>query len=430
MDELALLGGPRAIEMPGPHFSWPRITSNVEAAVIRQLRSALSIYDRSGIVKEFEDTFASYHGRLYALTSNSGTSAIFSMYEGIGLKPGDEVICPVYTFFATVSPLMHTGAIPVFCDCLPDGNIDPRQLEALITPRTRAVVVTHMWGLPCDMPKIVDVCRRHRLRLLEDCSHAHGARVDGRLVGTFGDAAAWSLQAQKTVTGGEGGVMLTDDQEIYYRAMLQGHYNKRCLQEIASEHPLSEFSRTGFGLKLRAHPLALAIALEQFGHLEDWLAQREQFAAKISAALKEFPFLRLPDTSGKRHGWYAYVMQFEAERANGINVDMFFRAARAEGLVELDRPNSTRPLNHFPLFNEPSRALPRLYAKGSARTARSFPVAERFSEAALKLPVWSFEDESPIVDAYIAGLVKVARAVRDRPERLLRRESPASEARC
>ena len=419
MSQLAILGGNKTIEMKGPHFVWPRITKAVERAVVRQLHDTISIYNRSGVIKEFETTFANYHSRQYGVLANSGTNAIYSIYEGLSLGPGDQVICPIYTFFATVSPLMYTGATPIFCDCNPDGNINPAKIEDLITSRTKAVMVTHMWGIPCDMDEILSICRKHNLYLLEDCSHAHGAKVAGKLVGQFGQAAAWSLQGQKTITGGEGGIMLTDDSEIFYRALLQGHYNKRCKQEIPANHPLMEFSTTGFGLKFRAHPLAVAIAQEQFSHLNLWLQQRERYAAQMTHAFSQFPFFRMPQVSGKEPGWYAYVMQFDPSLANGISIDLFLEAVLAEGLVELDRPGSTGPLHHLPLFSEPEKVFPRLYPHAVPRTEQSFPEAERFYQNALKLPMWSFPEDQQIVDLYTEGIVKVALVVRDDPTRLL-----------
>ncbi|MEK7552339.1 MAG: DegT/DnrJ/EryC1/StrS family aminotransferase [Patescibacteria group bacterium] len=423
MNHLAIFGGPKTIETKGPHFVWPRITEDVEQAVVRQLHTTVSIYDRSGVIKEFETTFAAHHGRRYALLSNSGTNAIYSMYEGLGLGHGDEVICPVYTFFATVSPLMHTGATPVFCDCGRDGNINPAEIKTLITSRTKAVMVTHMWGLPCDMDAIVSICREHNLKLLEDCSHAHGAKVNGKLVGTFGDAAAWSFQAQKTITGGEGGIMLTDNKEVYYRALLQGHYNKRCKQEIPADNPFSAFSTTGFGLKFRAHPLAVAMAQEQFSHLDEWLLQRQIYAERMTVAFKPFPFLIVPEVSNKQPGWYAYVIQFDASHSYGIGVDLFTKAVLAEGLVELDRPRSTGMLHKLPLFVEPESVLPRLYPCPTEQKRQTFPMAEQFYENALKLPVWSFQDEEQMVNLYVDGIVKVASVVRDNPAILLASET-------
>lgn len=419
MSKLAIFEDTKTIKVKGSHFVWPRITKSMEEALVRQLHTTVSIYDRSGVFRDFEDTFANYHGRRFALLSNSGTNAIYSMYEGLGLGPFDEVICPVYTFFATVSPLMHTGAIPVFCDCGHDGNISAAEIERNITPRIKAVMVTHMWGMPCDMDVITSICRKHNLRLLEDCSHAHGAKVGGKLVGTFGDAAAWSLQAQKTITGGEGGIMLTDNEEVYYRALLQGHYNKRCKQEIPADHPLAVYNTTGFGLKFRAHPLAVAMAQEQFSNLEEWLVQRQRYAEMMTENFGQFPFLRTPQVFGKQHGWYAYVMQFDTSHANGVSIDLFTKAVLAEGLVELDRPRSTGTLHQLPLFTQPEKALPRLYPRQAEQRQQSFPVAEQFYKNALKLPVWSFPDDEQMVTLYIDGIVKVASVVRDNPELLL-----------
>src|SRR5258708_10478517 len=142
---LGIGGGPPAVTIPVPHFTWPVINPSTRQAILDQVQRDVSIYDRSGIFATFEDRFAKYHGRKRALVCSSGTSALFGAFEGLGLSPGDEVIVPAYTFFATVSPMMYLGAIPIFCDCDDDGNLDPRELEHLVTSKTKAVVVTHMW---------------------------------------------------------------------------------------------------------------------------------------------------------------------------------------------------------------------------------------------------------------------------------------------
>lgn len=415
---LALLGGTPIMTTKEGHYTWPRITPELEASVLKQLHESLSIYDRSGVFARFEQAFADYHGRHYALVENSGTSAIYGMYEGLALQAGDEVIVPAYTFFATASPLLHTGAIPVFCDCNQDGNINPDEVAAHITPRTRAVVVTHMWGLPCDMDAIVQICEQHGLILLEDCSHAHGALYKGKKAGTFGRAAAWSLQGQKIITGGEGGIMLTDDATLYHRALLQGHYNNRCRQEIPRDSELFEFALTGYGLKLRAHPLAIAIALQQFGHLDEWRQQKQDYAQQFIEALAPYPFLKMPRFSEKQPSWYAFIMQYDEDRANDIPLDVFHRALLAEGLTEVDRPGSTGPIYNLPLFTRPHIALPRLY-KTPFTQKEAFPCAESFYHRALKLPMWAFPDDQFIVNQYIQGIQKVCDVVLNCPESLL-----------
>lgn len=170
---------------------------------------------------------------------------------------------------------MHLGVKPIFVDASPEtGNIDSSKIARAITSKTKAIIVTHMWGVPCEMEEISDICRKNGIILLEgkhwlftcdmchgwihaliDCSHSHGASINGKKTGTFGDGAAWSIQGDKVLSGGEGGVSLTPYSEVYYRQLLHGHYNKRCKSEIPKDHPLQDFSITGAGLKNRAHPL-------------------------------------------------------------------------------------------------------------------------------------------------------------------------------
>ncbi len=415
MNALAINGGPMTINPTEARYIWPRITQEMRGIAISQMEGSLSIYDRSGIFKEFEEKFANYHGMPYALLSNSGTSAISSMFEGIGLCPGDEVICPAYTFFATVSPVMHTGAIPVLCDCDESGNIDPLEIERKITTRTKAVIVTHMWGIPCDMRTISNICKDKGVYLFEDCSHAHGASFAEQKVGSFGDASAWSLQGQKIVTGGEGGIMLTRNRDIHIRALLQGHYNKRCKQEIPKDHELYRYALTGLGLKFRAHPIAIAIASHQFNQLDDWIAQKQQFVDEITASLKRYPFLKMPSCENRQASWYALTMQFLPELANGVTINQFEKALHAEGLIEVDHPGSTGPIHNLALFTNPERVLSRLYHK-PIKQHGSFDQAIAFYEQAIKMPVWAFADERPIVEAYIRGLAKVCDAVMQRPD--------------
>jgi len=191
------------LNFPTPHFSWPVVTDEMKAAVLNTMDAGFSVSARIKVCHELEEKFRGYVGTKYAVAVNSGTSAIFSMLDGIGIQKRDEVIVPTYTFFGTASPMLILGGIPIFADCNDDGNIDPEDIRREITLKTRAVVVTHQWGIPCDMDEIVGICKEHNLKLLEDCSRAHGATYKGKHVGTFGDAAAFSLQAHKLVTGGK-----------------------------------------------------------------------------------------------------------------------------------------------------------------------------------------------------------------------------------
>lgn len=194
MNQLAILGGKPAVSIPF-HDIWPPISvKEIRECVDMLYKRELSYYGREGKIMELENSFCQYHNMKFAITTNSGTSALHSAFFAIGLGPDDEVLCPTYTFLATVTPLYQCRAVPVLCDCEADtGNICPQEIKRMITPKTRAVITTHVWGHPCEMDEIVAICRENGLLLIEDCSHAHGASYKGKKIGTFGDVSCFSL---------------------------------------------------------------------------------------------------------------------------------------------------------------------------------------------------------------------------------------------
>lgn len=216
------------ITEPAPHFTWPPLTDTTAKAVLHQLGSAVSIPDRSGVVAELEDALTDYFGVRHAVLTSSGTAALHSTYAANSIEPGDEVIVPAYTFPATVTPLLHLGGVPVLADSEETGNVSAADVATRITPRTTAIMVTHLWGIPADMDGLCSLADARGLALMEDGSHAHGATVRGRKVGTFGRSAAFSMNGPKPLSAGEGGFALTDHDEAFYRLLLHGHYNKRC----------------------------------------------------------------------------------------------------------------------------------------------------------------------------------------------------------
>lgn len=405
---MAAKGGLKSILRKGPHYKWPIIDRSAERAVLVQLRKTISIYDRSGIFEDFENAYAQYHKRKHALLFSSGTSAIHAMYVAAGINEGDEVICPAYTFFATVTPLLTLGARPILCDCDENGNIDPSEIKKKLTSKTKAVIVTHMWGIPCQMDKIVPLCRKNNVLLFEDCSHAHGASLNNKIVGSFGDISAWSLQGSKNVSGGEGGILTTNNSEFYYKALLFGHYNKRCRQEIPQSHELSRYAVTGMGLKQRAHPLAVILAFQVFKKIDIYRKRRDKNAKKIINSLRNIPGLVPPELSpGMEPSWYALIFKYNSEKFGGLSVNKFCDALIAEGLVEVDRPNSTSPLNLLPIFQEPGNLFP-VYKKIKLNyLPGDFPKSEKFFNQAIKLPVWVQSKDSSTVNKYILGFKKV-----------------------
>nr|BFD92092.1 hypothetical protein KitaXyl93_34520 [Kitasatospora sp. Xyl93] len=406
---LALLGGKPAVTADGPHFSWPPIDDTTRAKVAAQLDESISVPGRSGIVAELEDGLQEYFGVRHAVTTSSGTAALHATYWAARIKPGDEVIVPAWTFHATASPLFHLRAVPVLCETRPDGNIDPNRIEELITPRTRAIMVTHLWGKPADMTDLVAVANAHDLAVLEDGSHAHGASIAGQKIGTFGPASAFSLNGPKPLSGGEGGFVLTDDDDIYHRVITLAHYNKRAKTEIPEGHPLARYAVTGAGLKLRIHPLAAAIAHDQLARLDCYLAGRAEVARYLTGQLARIPGLEVTEMpEGVIPSWYGLTLTYKPDELGGLPIERFHQALIAEGATEFDRPGSTCPMNQLPLYQQPSMLFPghphshRRYKPGD------FPVAEHAHAHTIKLPVWHREQDLEVAEQYVRAATKIS----------------------
>lgn len=375
LTELALHGGQPVSPEP-VHEVWPRLTPDLEACMVAQARQGLSIYDRSGIVQEFEDAFAGYVGVPRALATSSGTAALHSLYYGARIGPGDEVICCDYGFFATVTPLLQLGARPVFVDCSADGTISVASAEAAITDRTRAIVVTHMWGQPGQMDALRSLCDKRGLLLFEDCSHAHGARFAGQVVGSFGDGAAWSLQAQKTIWAGEGGVLATSLPDLYERALLLGHFNLRALQEIPQSSPNFASAFTGTGLKYRAHPLGLALALPQIKTVDQLIEDRQKSAAALIDALRSVPGIEVVQSwqPGTVHSNYALVALIDPTIC-GFDRQAFTAAMHAENIRTVSIPRQMNSMSQYPVFTQ---------AGAASRVTGKLEVSLRITATAIK----------------------------------------------
>ncbi len=257
--------------------------------------------EEGAFVARFEDDFRAWLGCDYALAISSGTAANEAALAGCGIGPGDEVICPPCSFIASSMSVVAVGAVPVFAD------VDPRTLiisaeaiEAALTPNAKAVVVVHLSGQPAEMGPILDVARKHSLAVVEDCAQAYGPTYQGRKVGTFGDCACFSLQQSKHITSGEGGIIATEDPEVYKRAMLYTNCGMPWYR-YGLERPIAEpvaGMRTrghfGFGHNYRMTELQGAVAVEQLARIEQFNQSRRGLAGIAREALGEVPGLRLP----------------------------------------------------------------------------------------------------------------------------------------
>ena len=221
-NRLAIDGGTPVVSEPLPTgVSGPSVIGDEEIAAVSDVLRSQELFrypkDKSEAAR-FEEEVAEYLGVEYALMVNSGTSALISALTGVGVGPGDEVIVPGYTYIATAAAVMATGAVPVIAEIDESLGLDPQDLERKITPHTRAVVPVHMRGVPARLDDILAVARKHGIKVVEDCCQCVGGAYMGRSVGTYGDVGAWSLNYYKTISSGEGGLVFTNDRDIYERA--------------------------------------------------------------------------------------------------------------------------------------------------------------------------------------------------------------------
>lgn len=416
-EALALFGGTPAVSaLPD---RWPHITEPTRRRVLDALDSGRLGYGESCVTRDFEEAFAAYHGRKYAIALNSGTVALAAAYHGCGLgrldqmvrdagngRGTDEVVVCAYGFFATASALLWLGLVPRFCDAdEATRSLDPTLLAAATGAATGAVCVTHVAGHIADMGALAAQAAIGGLDVIEDASHAHGARRDGRLAGTFGRAAAFSTQSAKMLTGGEGGVLLTDDDEVFARAADFGNFRRLHGTAVRSDPELAE---TGLGLKLRMGPLEAALAHAHLDRLDDLIEARGERLRLLSQRLAEGQarFLSPPhhDPSVERGAFYEYhlgVSAPEGETVEAANAALR-RLLVAEG-VRLPHSN-TKAISRLPILAR--------FAGG-----RCFPVAERLEAATICLPTFTTEPFS-LVEDYATALLKVDRALPDALVRL------------
>ena len=247
MEKLALLGGTPVVTETAPKelFKLPIITEEDEMAALEVIRQ--NKFSGTDITEKFQEEFAAWQGRKYAIAYCNGTAAITSAMYAVGLGKGDEIICPTKTYWGSVSQAINFGATAVFCNINEKLSLDPEDLERCITPRTKAIVVVHYLSYPCDMGRIMAIAKKHNLKVIEDVSHAHGAMYKGKKVGSFGDVAAMSMMSMKSFAAGELGMLVTDDVKCYERAMAFGHYERNNPNYIKESEDLKPFSYIALG---------------------------------------------------------------------------------------------------------------------------------------------------------------------------------------
>jgi perosamine synthetase len=398
----ALLGGTPAVTADQTEANrWPILTTEDEAAVLAVMRDGdLSTHP---VTRELENDYRQYFGVRHALAHCNGTAALLASFFAVDLKPGDEVIVPSATWWASVLPMLWLGAVPVFAETESRQlGIDPDDFERKITERTRAVVVVHLWGMPSRMTEILAIARRHQLKVIEDASHAHGARWQGRLCGSLGDIGVFSLQGHKLAPAGEGGILLTNNDGFFERATLLGDVER--IFQLAS--PARRFAATSFGVKTRMSPLNAAIARVQLKHLDERNLRRKQNLEYLSTRLEPLGFDCFPAPEAIDRVYFEFLVRADPSRIK-LPISLLLRALQAEG-CDIQRPRY--PLVHQqPFFTEGVfESIARLPQSVSSPAYRSeaLPTTQAANEQLLRLPAFPSATRT-LLDQYALAFQKV-----------------------
>lgn len=334
-EKLAIDGGPKAVtnQLAG----WPQFDEKAIQAVEKVLRSGKVNYWTGPYGMEFERKFAEWQGSKYAISASNGTAALHIALSALGIGPGDEVIVPSYTFIASSFAIVQAGAIPRFADVnIEDHCISIESAEKLVNKRTKAIMPVHLYGNVCDMDAILEFAKKHNFFVIEDNAEAFGGMYKGKKTGTLGHIAACSFCQNKTfTTGGEGGMVATDDEELAWLARSfrdHGYDVKQRLSLLELEQKLPYIHNT-VGWNYRMTEIQSVIGLAELERMDTWnMPRRRRNAQIVIDSIKDLPrVLYTPiDTEHRRNGWYVMAFSLDIENMT-CDIDQFVAACGAEG---------------------------------------------------------------------------------------------------
>jgi len=379
MSDLALLGGKKAKNKPFP--VWPYYDGKEEQALKEVLESRIWWRTPGTKTLEFEQAFAKFHGARHGVAVTNGTAALEVTMAALGVGPGDEVIVPNFTFVATASAVLFANALPVLVDVDPETYcIDPDLAEQAITPRTKAIVAVHMGGHPADLDRLKTICRRHKIALVEDSSHAHASEWRGKRIGTFGVAGTFSFQSSKLITAGEGGMIISNDNKFEVQA--------RSVHDCGRMPGKWFYSHYIYGSNYRLSEWQGAILNVQLGRLDEQTAVRHRNCRLLDRLLREIPGItpQKLDERCTRNGQYAYIFHFNTKEFAGVSTERFIEAMNAEGI-----PNqaSYPPLHELHMFRNGQyrKRLSGKQATGKhAFLKQKFPVTDKAAWETVWIP--------------------------------------------
>ena len=343
MPHLAINGGPVTRTQPYP--SWPVYTENDARAVSEVVMEGKWGNSGGGRVAKFQENFAAYQDADHGICVTNGTTALILALQVVGIEPGDEVIVPAYTFIATANAVLMVNAVPVFVDMEPETfNIDPDQVEAAVTPKTRAIIPVHFAGLPADLDRLSAIARKHRLAIVEDAAQAHGARWDEKGVGAQGAIGTFSFQGSKNLNAGEGGIILTNADNLAGIA--------RSLTNCGRAEDGLGYNHYHLAGNNRMSELQGALLLSQMERLEEQTRLRSENAEYLSEQLGMIDGINPSKSPAKatRHARHLYIFRYNSDAFGGTPKQRFIAALRAEGIPT--SPGYGSPLYQQPIFVE------------------------------------------------------------------------------
>jgi len=377
-------------------FGAPNISEAEIASVVACLRSNwIGLGPR---VEQFEQAFARYKGAPYAAAVSSGTAAIHLALLALGIGKGDEVIAPAMTFCSTIHSIVHTGARPVLVDCRRTSfNLDPELVEKRITARTRAIVVVHMCGRCCEMEAILDIARRHGLRIIEDCAHAIEASYHGRPAGLMGDAGCFSFYPTKNIATCDGGMVITRDQALQQRVKVLSLHGMTADAWSRFVGGPSGYEVVDAGFKYNMTDVAAALALPQLDHVEEHWKRRQQTWEAYNDRLRGLPLqLPPPGEPETRHACHLYTPLLLLEKI-GVK--------REHIIAALDAENIGVGIHYVPVHQQP------YYRQQFGFADADFPNATYVGERTISLPLSPALSEQDVEDV-ASALTRIIRYYR------------------
>ena len=363
-------------------FHVPEIDDEDIDAVVSVMRSGW--LTTGAKARQFEQEFAAKVGARYAVALNSCTAALHLALEAIGLQEGDEVLVPTMTFAATAEVVTYFKAKPVLIDCLPTTlNMDPELIERAITPRTKAVIPVHFAGQPCEMARILEIARRHDLRVIEDAAHAFPASYKGKAIGSIGDYTCFSFYATKNITTGEGGMVTTDDPDQADRIRRMSlHGLSRDAWKRYTNQGSWYYDIVAPGFKYNLTDMAAALGLTQLHKAERFWKTRERYAALYAEGFRDLPEITpLMIHDDVQHAWHLYVIQLDLDR---------LRISRQTFIEGLQQKQIGCSVHFIPLHLHP------YYRETGHYSRADFPVASQAFDRMVSLPLYSKMSEEDV----------------------------------